>query len=150
MGCVGTDSWLWPYLAGIATMTMLLWILALARLSNFAGSSARHTHFTQLSNLTVDRIHELSRDRQSLQRNPNRHQPKDGRLHCPATDSVRRPSCLPRSTVRDAAPGGSGPARPGPQERGSPGGRIQSASQEEQTCTRFASQKPDPCTKYTP
>ena len=147
MGCVGTDSWLWPYLAGIATMTLLLWILALARLTNYSGSSARHTHFTQLSNSTVDRANELSRDRQSLQRNPHRHQSENGRLHCKAPDSVRRPSCLPRSTVRNATRGGSSNARPRSQEGASPRGRLQSASREEQTNAQLTFQKPVPCTK---
>lgn len=144
MGCVQTDSWLWPYLAGVATMTILLWILAAVRLTDFNGTSARHTHFSQLSNSSVN---ELPRDRQFVQRNSHGHKHEDGRLHYKVASSVRGPACVQFTTAGDETRGSSNFTRSRTPERASVGRCVQGASGEESRYTQPANQNPLPCTK---
>ena len=147
MGCVATDSWLWPYLAGIATITMLFWILALAKVTGFSGTSARHTHFAQLSNTSVRSTNELPRDCISLQCYPHGHQSKNGRLHRETTEPLRRPTCVPVAAGKHASRGSCNDVRPGQAARDPSTGRLSGSSREESSDACGPRQNPEPCTK---
>lgn len=149
MGCVEVDSWLWPYLAGIATAVVCLWILALGKITNFSGVSARHAHFAQLSN-TPTVSNELPRNCLPLQRYPHGHESKDERLHYEATEPLRRSACLSGSTSSHAARGSRSSVRSNKATGRFAAERLPGTSSEESGDAQRALQNPEPCTKYTP
>lgn len=112
MLCMSQEASLWGFMFGIVVYTLLLYILVLARVVGFPGSSSRHAHFSQLSN---SRVHELSGNHTSIRRGARGQQDEDAALHVRPAVALGRPTCVPGATAGNAAAAGSLDVRAGPQ-----------------------------------